>query len=134
MLDMFKRASDERHPPEELQIPLEPEAPFQVRESPEITEAKEAPPEEPVAERAAPQTVEENLTALLQTLKQEESALMSQKERLVCIEEQLRLRTQEEIEKTKVRISDLKSEIPELKQKCEAMAKNLEIPVYNTSD
>jgi DNA-binding HxlR family transcriptional regulator len=67
-------------------------------------------------------------------LKQEDSFLLSQKEQLVSIGEQLRLKMLEEIEKTKQRISELKTEIPELKQKCEIFAKTLEIPVYNTSD
>jgi len=76
----------------------------------------------------------EDLTATLENLKQEESNLLNQKQRLQNISEQLRLRTVEEIEKTKVRITSLKSEIPELKHQCEAFTKALGIPLLNSSD
>jgi dynactin complex subunit len=134
MLDMFKRTYEEKQPLEELQIPLEPEAPVQVIEAKETIEVNESQIEEPNGEEVTQRKYEENLTTLLETLKQEEDSLMSQKEQLVSVEEQLRLRTIEEIEKTKARISGLKAEIPELKQKCEAMAKALEIAVHSTPD
>jgi hypothetical protein len=74
------------------------------------------------------------LTTTLETLKQEENLLLNQKQQLESIGEQLRLRKLEEIEKKKQGINALKTEIPELKQKCESLAKALEIPVYNTPD
>jgi hypothetical protein len=140
MIDAFKKSNEERHTLE-VQIPLEPESPFQtVQEAQENTQAKPTSPEETtveevtVVEEVKEHNVQENLTELLEALKQEESSLVSQKEQLVSIGEQLRLRTLDEIGKTKARISGLKSEIPDLKQKCEVMAKALQIPVCNTSD
>jgi predicted RNase H-like nuclease (RuvC/YqgF family) len=133
MLDIFKRKDEEGQTAGEPQTPEEPEVPVQVQEANETVNTPEVPqepkiPEEPQAK------AEENLPTELETLKQEESFLLSQKQQLVGIGEQLRLKTLEEIEKTKQRISALKTEIPELKQKCESLAKALEIPVYNTSD
>ena len=144
MLDIFKR-NQEGQPPEEPQTPKEPEVPVQVQEAhvadeaPQTQEAQpavaaqETPQESPPVEEAKPK-VNDDLTCLLETLKNEETALITQKQQLENIGEQLRLKTVEEIEKTRERISSLKTEIPELKQKCEVMAKVLEIPVYNTSD
>jgi uncharacterized small protein (DUF1192 family) len=144
MLDIFKR-NQEGQPPAE-QAPKEPEVPVQVQEEAHVAEeapqtqevqqaaeTQEAPQESAPVEEAKPK-VDDDLTVLLETLKHEETALLSQKEQLVSIGEQLRLKTVDEIEKTKERITSLKTEIPELKQKCEVMAKVLEIPVYNTAD
>jgi predicted RNase H-like nuclease (RuvC/YqgF family) len=124
MLDIFKRSHEEGQPPEEPQAPLEPEVPVQIQEAQEDPKVAE----EPQAK------AEENLTTTLETLKHEENLLLNQKQQLESIGEQLRLRTLEEIEKKKQRINALKTEIPELKQKCESLAKALEIPVYNTPD
>ena len=135
MLDIFKR-NQEGQQPAEPETPKEPEVPVQVQEeahvaqeAPQAAETQETPPVEEVQQK-----VDDDLTGLLETLKHEETSLLGQKQQLVSIGEQLRLKTLEEIEKTQQRISSLKNEIPELKQKCEVMAKVLEIPVYNTSD
>jgi hypothetical protein len=134
MLDIFKRKDEEGQTAGEPQTPEEPEVPVQVQEA--VQEAQQPPElsQVPKLPEESQAKTEENLTTELETLKQEESFLLSQKQQLVGIGEQLRLRTLEEIEKTKQRISALKTEIPELKQKCESLAKALEIPVYNTSD
>jgi predicted RNase H-like nuclease (RuvC/YqgF family) len=139
MLDIFKRSHEEGQTPEGPQSPQEPEVPVQVQDAQETAEAKETPqeqqaPQEPAPVEEAQPKIDPDLTNLLEILKQEENSLLSQKQQLVSIGEQLRQKTLDEIEKTKMRISSLKTEIPELKQKCESMAKVLEIPVYNTSD
>jgi len=134
MLDIFKRSHEEGQPPEEPQAPLEPEVPVQIQEAQEAAETPETPQEGSKIAEEPQAKAEENLTTTLETLKQEESLLLNQKQQLESIGEQLRLRTLEEIEKKKQRINALKTEIPELKQKCESLAKALEIPVYNTPD
>jgi vacuolar-type H+-ATPase subunit D/Vma8 len=123
MLDIFKK-NQEEHPSPEQEIPVQPEVQEAPTQEPEQLEASKLL-EEPQ------QTAEESLSTTLESLKQEENALLDQKTQLLSIEERLRLKTLEEIEKTKQRINGLKTEIPELKQKCESFAKALEIPVYN---
>jgi len=123
MPDIFKK-NQEEHLPEEQEIPVQPETQEASTQEPEQLEANQNL-EEPQ------NTAEESLPTTLETLKQEESTLLDQKTQLLSIEERLRLKTLEEIEKTKRRISGLKAEIPELKQKCESFANALEIPVYN---
>lgn len=133
-MEIFKKTPEESHILEGVEIPLEIEVPVQFEEVQDAIETKEAPTEPPKAEEDEQKMFESNLTAILETLKQEESSLINQKQQLISNEEQLRLKTMEEIEKTKARISGLKSEIPELKQKCQDMAKALMTPVCNTSD
>ena len=72
---------------------------------------------------------EENLLTLIETLGGEEQALLEEKAQLASMEEQLQLKLREEIEAKKHRIENLKNEIPELKQRCEALAKALDIQV-----
>ena len=72
---------------------------------------------------------EENLLSLIETLGGEEQALLDEKAQLANMEEQLQLKLREEIEAKKHRIENLKNEIPELKQRCEALAKALDIQV-----
>jgi len=72
---------------------------------------------------------EENLLTLIETLGGEEQALLEEKAQLANMEEQLQLKLREEIEAKKHRIENLKNEIPELKQRCEALAKALDIQV-----
>ena len=73
---------------------------------------------------------EGNLLSMLDRLDEEEKMLLTEKSQLTDMEEKLRLKITEEIETKKRRIEDLKTEIPELKQKCETLAQALEIPVY----
>jgi hypothetical protein len=139
VLDIFKKPHEEQ--PEE-QKPAEPEPQMQpeISESPQEETIPVEPEAEPVVQpepEPEPEPlelpkVEESLPITLESLKQEELSLLNQKTELLTIEEQLRLKTVEEIEMTKQRIASLKLEIPELKQKCEGLAKALEIPVYNT--
>ncbi len=72
---------------------------------------------------------EENLLTLIEALGGEEQALLEEKAQLLNMEEQLQLKLREEIEAKKHRIENLKNEIPELKQRCEALAKALDIQV-----
>ena len=72
---------------------------------------------------------EENLLTLMETLGGEEQALLEEKAQLANMEEQLQFNLREEIEAKKHRIENLKNEIPELKQRCEALAKALDIQV-----
>jgi len=88
MLDIFKR-NQEGQPPEEPQAPEEPEVPVQMQEAAETPEV----PQEPKAAEETEGKVEENLTTVLETLKQEENSLLNQKQQLMSIGEQLRLRT-----------------------------------------
>jgi predicted RNase H-like nuclease (RuvC/YqgF family) len=72
---------------------------------------------------------EENLLSVLEALGGEEQSLLQEKSQLAAMEEVLRQKIRDEIEAKKHRIEDLKNEIPELKQRCEALAKALDIPV-----
>lgn len=72
---------------------------------------------------------EENLLSVLEALGVEERALLEEKTQLVSMEEQLQLKLREEVEAKRHRIENLNSEIPELKQRCEALAKALDIQV-----
>ena len=122
MLDIFKKPHEDQ-PQEEKEAVPEPEPQVQPQ-----------PPQEPtipVEPEAEPVKIEENLSSTLQSLKDEEYALVNQKTELSSIEEKLRVQTMEEIANARQRIASLKSEIPELKQKCEGLAKALQIPVYN---
>ena len=133
MLDIFKKNHEEGQSPDQSQAPQEPEVPVQVQEPQEVVEVNELPTEPKHVEETQT-NAGDDLINVLSTLKQEENSLLNEKQELLNIGEQLRLRTLEEIEKTRQRISSLQTEIPDLKQKCEVMAKALEIPVYNKAD
>jgi hypothetical protein len=72
---------------------------------------------------------EENVLSMLKSLEEEESSLMQEKSQLVDMEEMLRLKAREEIEAKKRRIDELKNEIPELKHRCDDLAKMLDTQV-----
>ena len=59
----------------------------------------------------------------------EERLLLAEKSQLMSMEETLKQRISDEIEVKRHRIENLRYEIPELKQRCEALAKALDIPV-----
>jgi hypothetical protein len=85
MLDIFKRNHEEGQPADEPQAPQEPEVPVQVQEANETANTQEVPQEPKITEE--PQAnAEENLTTTLETLKQEESFLLRQKQQLVSID------------------------------------------------
>jgi chromosome segregation ATPase len=130
ILDIFKK-NQEEHSQEEQEIPVQPETQEPSTQEPSTQEPEHLEVNQPLEEPK--NNAEENLSITLETLKREENTLQDQKTQLLSIEERLRLKTLEEIEKTKQRISGLKAEIPELKQKCESFAKALEIPVYNVN-
>jgi|YelNatPaOPRAMG01_1025707.scaffolds.fasta_scaffold02441_19 predicted enzyme involved in methoxymalonyl-ACP biosynthesis len=71
--------------------------------------------------------------AILEKLSEEEAMLLNEKTALLDTEEKLWHKVNEAIQTKKQRIEQLKSEIPELKQRCESLAKILEIPVYKES-
>ena len=71
----------------------------------------------------------ENALSMLEALGGEERALLAEKSQLMTMEETLKQRIIEEIQTKKHIIENLKYEIPELRQRCEALAKALKIPV-----
>lgn len=75
------------------------------------------------------QSEDEKILFILEALGGEEQALLAEKSQLVNMEATLRYRIREEIEIKRQRIDNLKHEIPELKQRCEILAKALNIPV-----
>jgi predicted RNase H-like nuclease (RuvC/YqgF family) len=75
------------------------------------------------------QTEEEKILSMLEELSFEEKALLAEKAQLVNMEENLRQRLIEEIDIRRNKIENLKHEIPELRQRCEVLARALDIPV-----
>jgi seryl-tRNA synthetase len=75
------------------------------------------------------ENTEKDHLSTLEALDGEEKSLLAQKSQLLNMEETLRQKIRDEIEAKKHRIANLKNEIPELKQRCEALAKVLDIPV-----
>ena len=65
----------------------------------------------------------------LEALSEEEKTLLAEKSQLLNMEETLKHKIRDEIEVKKHRIENLKSQIPELKQRCEFLARLLEIPI-----
>jgi predicted RNase H-like nuclease (RuvC/YqgF family) len=94
---------------------------------------EEKPKEENKNEENSTQVIfestEENILSKLEALGGEEQKLLAEKTQLLNMEETLKQKIQAEIEIKKHRIENLKYEIPELKQRCEALAKVLNIPV-----
>jgi hypothetical protein len=121
MLEQSKRTFEQNHV-------LEERFPTDIRT--EVTETRLVAEESKTIEETGKKTL--NLSETLESLRQEEAALMDQKSQLLNIEEHLWLRIIEEMESRKQRIDNLKTEIPELKQKCTQLAKILEIPVYGS--
>jgi len=89
----------------------------------------EESPSEELNNQDSYQTDEEKILSMLKKLCDEEQALLAERAQLVNIEETLRQRIREEIDIRRHKIENLKYEIPELKQRCEALAKALDIPV-----
>jgi hypothetical protein len=104
MLDLFKK---------------EPEAGTNIFQK----EAVPAPPEQKISE-------EENLLSMFEHLSEEEKTLINEKTALLQVKEKMRIQIEEQIEAKRRAIENLKTQIPEIKQKCETLAKALEIPVY----
>jgi predicted RNase H-like nuclease (RuvC/YqgF family) len=72
---------------------------------------------------------EEKILSMLETLGGEEKSLIAEKLQLINMEETLKQKIRDEIEIKRHKIENLRHEIPELKQRCEVLAKVLEIPV-----
>jgi predicted RNase H-like nuclease (RuvC/YqgF family) len=66
---------------------------------------------------------------MLEELGGEEQVLLAERAQLVNTEETLRQKVREEINIRRSKIENLKHEIPELKQRCETLAKALDMPV-----
>jgi predicted RNase H-like nuclease (RuvC/YqgF family) len=75
------------------------------------------------------ENTEKDYLSKLEALDGEERALLAEKAQLLNMEETLKQKIRDEIEAKKHKIENLKNEIPELKQRCEALAKVLDIPV-----
>ena len=83
-------------------------------------------------EEKKPQNIkrnEETVFSILEALSNKEKKLSKEKDQLLDVEESLKKRIINEIETKKARILDLQTEIPEVKQRIEELAKLLEIPV-----
>jgi tryptophanyl-tRNA synthetase len=125
MFDIFKKLDEEQNngeidivePSENVEEKITVEEP--------ITEEK---PTEPTIQEPY-QTQEENILSVLKALGEEERLLLSERSQLANMEETLTQRAREEVEFKRHRIENLKHEIPELKQRCEFLAKALDIPV-----
>ena len=72
---------------------------------------------------------EEKVLSELKKLEEERSALLKEKRQLENTENTLRQTVKEEIKVRKQQIEKLKIEISNLKQRCEALAKLLDIPI-----
>ena len=132
MFDIFKKLDEDQNNGE-----LNPEEPVENVEE-KITVEGSIAAEENVAEENVKeelntqepyQSEEEKILSMLEALGGEEQALLAEKVQLVNMEETLRHKVREEIEIKRHRIENLKHEIPELKQRCEVLAKALNIPV-----
>jgi predicted RNase H-like nuclease (RuvC/YqgF family) len=75
------------------------------------------------------QSEEEKILSMLETLEDEEQALLAEKSQLLTMEETLKHKINEEIEIKRHKIENLKHEIPELKQRCEVLSKALNVSV-----
>ncbi len=74
-------------------------------------------------------TNEQTVFSILKNLIDEEKTLIDQKNQLLDMEETLKKRIISEIDAKKNRVTYLQNELPEIKQRCEQLAKVLEIPV-----
>jgi predicted RNase H-like nuclease (RuvC/YqgF family) len=114
VIEIFKKPEEEQKKAEDTAEPCE---------NREETPKEEANPE--VVMKAS----EENILSTLEALGGEEQELLSEKSQLQNMEETLKQKIMDEIEVKRHRIENLKYEIPELKQRCETLAKVLNIPV-----
>jgi hypothetical protein len=72
---------------------------------------------------------EQTVFSILKNLIDEEKELINQKNQLLDMEETLKKRIINEIDAKKNRVTYLQNELPDIKQRCEQLAKMLEIPV-----
>ena len=121
MFDIFKK-------PEEEQDYVEVEA-TETNEISEVTEAPKEKQNEEAKTQEPFESAEADLLDMLMTLGGEERTLIAEKSQLLDMEETLKQKIMDEIKVKMHKIENLKYEIPELKQRCEALAKALDIPV-----
>ncbi len=110
--------------PEPIQIV---ETPLAV-EAPPVVEALLAVEAPPVTEESR-ESVEDSLPMMLEKLDDEVRMLLTEKQQLVDIQEKLHVKLAEEVAQKRFRIEHLKGEVPELRQKCENLARALGIQV-----
>ena len=125
MFDIFKKPDEEQDNVELMTEPSEDSEVSEISEETvkEETQSVEVKIQEPFESKEA------DLLATLEALGGEEKTLIAEKSQLLDMEETLRQKMIDEIEVKRHRIENLKYEIPELKQRCEALAKALDIPV-----
>ena len=121
MFDIFKK-------PEEEQDYVEVEA-TETNEISEVTEIPKEKQNEEAKTQEPFESAEADLLDALLVLGGEERTLIAEKSQLLDMEETLKQKIMDEIEVKRHKIENLKYEIPELKQRCEALAKALDIPV-----
>ena len=126
MFDIFKKLDEEQNNGE-VDI-VEPYENVEEKVTVEEIITEEKPTEEPTIQEPY-QNQEENILSVLKALGEEERLLLSERSQLVNMEETLAQRAREEVEFKRHSIENLKHEIPELKQRCEVLAKALDIPV-----
>ena len=115
MFDIFKKLDEEQNT-------AEPDQNSEENHN-EEHQAEEVHTQEPF------KNIEADVLSMLEALVGKEGMLLAEKSQLLNMEETLKQRIIEEIEIKRHRIENLKYEIPELKQRCEALAKALDIPV-----
>jgi len=120
MFDMLKKLDEEQNNGET--------STEEQCENLEETIKEENPSEEMNTQEPCPNE-EENILSMLETLGGEEKSLIAEKLQLINMEETLKQKIRDEIEIKRHMIENLRHEIPELKQRCEVLAKALEIPV-----
>jgi predicted RNase H-like nuclease (RuvC/YqgF family) len=111
---------------------FKPEKPDEEQKTAEPCEQQENGEEKNQSQETKTQpfgNIDENILSTLKALGGEERTLLAEKSQLVNMEETLKQKILDEIEIKRHRIENLKYEIPELKQRCEALAKALDIPV-----
>ena len=125
MFDIFEKPDEEQDNVEQMTEPSEVSEISEISEETvkEETQSVEVKIQEPFESKEA------DLLATLEALGGEEKTLVAEKSQLLDMEETLRQKIIDEIEVKRHRIENLKYEIPELKQRCEALAKVLDIPV-----
>lgn len=126
MFDIFKKLDEDQNNGE-LNTP---EPCENVEEKITVEEhINEETPNEELTIQEPYQTQEESILSILQSLGEEERTLLLERSQLANMEETLAQKAREEVEFKRHRIENLRHEIPELKQRCEALAKALDMPI-----
>jgi hypothetical protein len=121
VFDIFKKPDDEQN-----NVEQETTEPIENYEE----NVKEEKQSEKIDTKEPFEPTEADMLSTLESLGGEERTLIAEKSQLLDMEETLRQKIIDEIEVKRLSIENLKYEIPELKQRCEALAKALDIPVH----